>query len=521
MTTSTITEWLDDIEGKFGDLPALEYEGDSTSFEELARRSRGLAAGLAARGVGKGDRVAIWLLNQPDWLTSFFACAQLGAIAVAVNTRFRAKELADIFDRARPTAIVSNTRFRSIDFSALISQAAKLSGTRPELVISTDAKPAGSAIPLDDLIGSSGSPTVETVDAECAAIMFTTSGTTSAPKFAMHPQRSIVDHAQGVARDFAMDAASAVMLQALPYCGVFGFCQAMASLQAGRPSIVQDVFDPAEAADAITRHGVTHFNATDEMLMALVSAAPGCDFSSLRLVGAASFNRGPETLAALADAHDLPIVGLYGMSEVQALFARRAIADPPADRYRAGGRPVADRAGVRVCNPESGDVLPPGEFGELELAGPSLFGGYFGDAKATAEAIRPDGYVRTGDLGILAEDGSFTFEARMGDALRLGGFLVNPDEISGFIKEIDGIEECVVVGVDLQGRLKPAAFVIPQLNQSIDTQRILDACNRELAPFKVPAIVHVLHEFPVADGPNGVKVQRGVLRKLASELVEK
>jgi len=350
--------------------------------------------------------------------------------------------------------------------------------------------------------------------------MFTTSGTTSAPKFVLHPHRSAVEHAIDVAADFEMSGSDAVMLQALPYCGVFGFCQAMAALAAGRPSVVLETFDPATAAAAIAEHRVTHFNATDDMLAAMVGAAPAEAFSTLRLVGAASFNHGPDALARLADNYDLPIVGLYGMSEVQALYARRQLGDPPARRFTAGGRPVSRRARIRVRDPGSGALLPGGESGELELQGPSQLCAYFGDDAATAAAVTKDGFVRTGDLGFLEEDGSFTFESRIGDALRLGGFMVNPDEISGFIESLEGIEECVVVGVVSDGRLRPAAFVKTTKKHLFDGKTALRSCAKGLAAFKVPVLMHALGEFPVADGPNGVKIQRGVLRKLARELVE-
>lgn len=519
--TSTLAEWLDEASDTFQDSAALIADSRVIGFAELADMSRTIARDLSGRGVGKGDRVAVWLLNEPEWLAIFFACARIGAIAVAVNTRFRAAELSDIFARTRPKAIFYRSKFRSTDFAALIDEAGRISAAPPpvQIAIGQDA---------DFSTGSRGDPGPEYAispgdlpDVEDGAVMFTTSGTTSAPKFVLHPHRSVVEHAFDVAADFEMSGPGAVMLQALPYCGVFGFCQAMAALAAGRPSVVLETFDPATAVAAIADHRVTHFNATDDMLAAMAGAAPAETFSTLRLVGAASFNRGPDALARLADSHDLPIVGLYGMSEVQALYARRQLGDPPDRRFAAGGRPVSRRARVRVRDPGSGALLPSSESGELELQGPSKLCGYFGDDAATAAAATKDGFVRTGDLGFLEKNGSFTFESRMGDALRLGGFMVNPDEISGFIENLDGIEECVVVGVVSEGTLRPAAFVKTDKNQLFDREVVLRSCARGLAAFKVPVLIHALGEFPVADGPNGAKIQRGVLRELARELVEK
>lgn len=518
--TQTLTEWLDDLAARHGDRPALIFGETAQGFADLSERSRSIAAGLAQRGVGRGDTVAVWLLNEPDWLAVFFASVRIGAIVMAVNTRFRVTELADMIGRTRPRAIFYRPRLGSVDFAKLIADAVARVDVPPILEVSVGPDTGAASLSLEDL-----SRHGENVDATGpvstdGAVMFATSGTTSAPKLVLHSHRSIVDHAGDVASDFVMAGRETMMLQALPYCGVFGFCQAMAALAAGRPSVVMDKFDPDMAARLIADRQVTHFNATDDMLTAIAEASTPAMRTSLRLVGAASFNRGPEVLESLAADHGLPIVGLYGMSEVQALYARRDTGDLPAQRFRGGGRPVSRRAAIRVRDPESGKTLMAGESGELELRGPGVLKAYYGDPAATASVITEDGYIRTGDLGFLDQDGGFTFESRMGDALRLGGFLVNPDEISGFIESIGGIAACVVVGVRVEGRPRAAAFVKTRGISAFDPEQVLKRCRESLAPFKVPAIVHALDEFPVADGPNGIKVQRGELRRIAGELLE-
>ena len=123
--------------------------------------------------------------------------------------------------------------------------------------------------------------------------------------------------------------------------------------------------------------------------------------------------------------------------------------------------------------------------------------------------------------GVLDNDGSFTFESRMGVALRLGGFLVNPGEISSFLEKIDGIDQCVVIGALVEGKMRAVAFVKSFNDQTFDPDPAMRACRERLAPFKVPAIIHALADFPVVDGPNGIKIQLGRLRELARELVEK
>lgn len=500
--------------------PALIAGNRYLGFADLAQRSRSIAAGLAAEGVRAGDVVLLWLPNEPAWLETFFACARLGAICFAVNTRFRAADVAEILDRARPRAVVYRPRFRTIAFDGMLADAVSRAVWRPPLAVSVAADGAEGALLLDDLAAAPpfGGRLPEP---RAGAVLFTTSGTTSRPKYVLHAHRSIAAHAGDVARDFGMDAADAVMLQALPYSGVFGFCQAMAALAAGRPSVSMAAFDAADAIRLIGTHAITHFNATDDMLAALAEAEPGADaYRSLRLVGAASFNRGPDALAQLARGHGLPVVGLYGMSEIQALYARRALDDPDDVRFLGGGRPVSAAAAVRVRDPETGGPAGADGAGELECAGPSLFSGYYGDDEATAAARTADGFVRTGDFGAAGRDGGFTFESRMGDTLRLGGYLVNPAEIGEFIASRPGVAGCQVVGVPVDGRMRAAAFVIAEAPGAVDTGRLLADCRAELARFKVPALVHELAEFPVVHSANGIKIRRATLRDLAKELIE-
>lgn len=518
--TQSLPEWLDGLAGIHGNQPALICGEDSWGFDDLSKRSEALAAGLHQQGIRSGDRVAVWLLNDPDWLAVFFACARIGAITVAVNTRLRGTELADMLNRTRPKAIFFRPRVGSVNFADLLADAAARIEIPALLKVVAEPGAGPGMLSLDDLLAGPGAELPTGVAPDDGAIMFATSGTTSAPKFVLHPHRSIVDHAGDVATDFGMKGRDCVMLQTLPYCGVFGFCQAMAALAAGRPSVVMDIFDATMAGSIIAERRVTHFNATDDMLTAIVGASTPDMRASLQLVGAASFNRGPDTLASLATDHGLPIVGLYGMSEVQALFARRDLRDSPEIRFHGGGRPVSRAAAVRVRDPENGQVLAQGESGELELRGPSLLDSYYGDAAATAAGLTEDGFVRTGDLGFLDEAGTFTFESRMGDALRLGGFLVNPDEISAYIEEIADVTACVVIGVRSEGRLRAAAFVKTRDISAFDPEPVLRLCRESLAPFKVPVMIHALDEFPVADSPNGVKIQRGELRLIAGKLLE-
>jgi fatty-acyl-CoA synthase len=259
-------------------------------------------------------------------------------------------------------------------------------------------------------------------------------------------------------------------------------------------------------------------NGTDEMYRRLLEAVPGdLPFPALRRAGFAAFNHEPGEFVAAGDARGIAFSGLYGMSEVQALFAARDPGEPAAARARAGGRPVAFAAQVRARDPETGRILPDGEAGELEISGPSLMREYFADPEATAAALTADGFLRSGDLGFTEAGGGFTFLARMGDALRLAGHLVNPVEISSHIETLAGVAACQVVGVRTPGGEKAVAFVIARPGGGLEAEAIARHCRDGLAGFKIPAAILFLDAFPMAESANGAKVQRAKLRALAAE----
>jgi fatty-acyl-CoA synthase len=258
-------------------------------------------------------------------------------------------------------------------------------------------------------------------------------------------------------------------------------------------------------------------NGSDEMYRRMLEAAPGArPFPTLRRAGFAAFNSDPAEFVAFGDARGLPLTGLYGMSEVQALFASQSPDAPAAERARGGGTPVSPEARVRVRDPESGRILPDGESGEIEARGPSLMAGYADDPAATAAAFTDDGYLRTGDLGYTAP-GGFVFLARMGDALRLGGYLVNPVEISSHIEMHPAVAACQVVGARTKRGERAVAFVVRRMGAAAGEGALIAHCRAGLASFKCPEAVIFLDAFPVAESANGAKIQRAKLRDWARE----
>jgi fatty-acyl-CoA synthase len=216
-----------------------------------------------------------------------------------------------------------------------------------------------------------------------------------------------------------------------------------------------------------------------------------------------------------AETRGLRLTGLFGMSEVQALYALQPPELPAAQRKLGGGVLTSPLAHVRVRDPESGELLGPGRAGALECAGPSLMVGYYGNEAATAEAMTADGYVRTGDLAEIDGTGGFTFLSRMGDVLRLSGFLVNPLEIEAHIQKMPGIDACQTVAVASPAGVRAVAFVTLKPGATLDETAVIAHCKRGLANYKVPLRVFAVDDFPKTPSPNGFKIQRNKLREMA------
>ena len=505
--------------------PALVASGRPVSFAGLSAESRRVAQGLRRLGVQPGDCVALWLPNVAAWLSAFFGCAQLGAIAVAVNTRFRSHELADILQRSRARVLLFWPQFKGIDFAGILGACDPRSLDHLRTVVAYDE--AGAETPVAVL----GKPAISYAslaggaelhenraapDAGCA--IFTTSGTTRAPKFVLHDQRTVIRHAFDVVKGFSIGA-DATTLLAPPLCGVFGFCIAMGSLAAGRPMVMAPAWDAEQAARDIVAHRVTHLHGTDEAAAQLLECS-NLHFSNIRLFGYAAFNPALADIVQRADGRGLKLVGLYGASEIQALFARQDEHAPVTERMPGGGLPVSAEARVRARDPETGAILAHGASGELEFLAPaSRMAGYHENPQATAAAFTADGYYRSGDLGCTNADGRFVFLTRMGDALRLGGFLVSPAEIEAVVQEAPGIAACQVVGVPRAEGLVPVAFVILQQGAVLDEAAVTARVASRLARYKVPRRVLPIDAFPVTPGANATKIQKGKLREMAEALL--
>lgn len=511
---------------------ALVFGAQRIAYGELRQRAETLARSLAIMGVRRGGSIAVWLLNGPEWVVVEFAAARLGAMVVALNPRYRSHELERILALAGPQALLYTPRIA--DAEAILQEvlgngalsadggvrSERFPGLRQLVVCGGHSAPGVAYRRLEEGISASG-PVPPRGEPGDVVNLFFTSGTTSAPKAATHTQAAILRHAHNVNAAFGTTVDDRLLI-ALPLCGVFGFTALMSGLAAGATCVLQPVFDAAAAAECIARERITVFHAADSMYKRILEL-PGLDalrLASLREGGIANFTGQPrQLLDELERRAGVRLYQVYGSSEAFALMSCWRPEDPLELRSLGGGRPVSEDIEVRACDPETGAELAPEQPGELQIRGYNVTGGYLRNPEATAAAFTPDGWFRTGDLGYRRSDGSFVYLSRLKDSLRVRGFLVDPVEIEEYLSGHPAVIMAQVVGVDVPGKgERPVAFVKLRPGAPAPDELIV-YCRKALSAFKVPALVVPLDEFPVAQGPNGEKVQKVKLRKMAAEML--
>jgi fatty-acyl-CoA synthase len=516
----TLPEALARLADAQPDTPALHLDTGDVCFAALEERARRFASGFVRHGIGTGDCVAIWLPNTTDWLCAFFGLARLGAVALLANTRFRRSEMTDILRRAQAKAILLQPGFRAIDFLGILGEC--LPELRQLRLVVTAGSQSGELVgrTLHDADALASSPPSAEMAAgpDSPCLLFTTSGTTRRPKLVVHTHRSILAHAHDVAAGFGFAREAGGVLQMLPLCGTFGFTQAIATLLAGRPLALHPAFETEVARRMIARHGIARSAMTDDMARRLCAAPPpgGALPPGFRII---TGSRAQELLPLVRE-HGLRVTGIYGSSEVQALFSGQRDSADPLRMAEGGGWPVSGEARVRARDPDTGDLCAFEEPGEIEIRAPSLAAGYLGDAEATARAFTPDGFFCTGDLGVVREDGSFRYITRLGEAFRLNGFLVSPLELEEIVLQHTDAQGCQVVGIEMDGRTQVVAFVVPQPGRMPSEEDLRAHCRASMAHYKVPARIVLVDAFPTIESANNIKIHRTALREMARRVLE-
>jgi fatty-acyl-CoA synthase len=504
------------------------------TFAETDGRVDVLAGALLARGIRRGDPIALWLPNSTEWLLVALAAFRIGAVLVPLNTRYKPREAADVLRRSRATVLVMTDRRWNIDFyGAACDMAPELGSNLPgdlrsdalpdlrNVIAAATSGPLPGTTPLDDLLAepldaAAVRAAEEAVTTDDTTLVVYTSGTTGAPKGAMH-SHVLVENVRNIARSMHIEDGDRV-LGHMPLYHIAGFCTAFVpALLVGGTYYAMPQWEPDAAADLVAEERVTIFGGIPTHFIDLAESLTRRprDTSCLKSawIGGASVT--PAVARRAKDVLQLDaLLAVYGMTETTSSTTMCRYDDPIEVVCENKGLPIGEFE-VAVVDPETGRPRATGETGEVRVRGHLVMQGYYRDPEATAAAITPEGWFRTGDLGVFDEDGYLKIVGRLKDMFIVGGTNAYPAEIEKQLEAIPGVRQAVVVGAPHE-RLGEVgyAFIQPADGAAPSSDEVIAACRRTLADYKVPRHIQFVDDFPMTSTG---KIERHQLARRAAE----
>jgi fatty-acyl-CoA synthase len=519
---------------RWGAREALAFQGRRWSFDDLSVGVDRLARGLIGLGVMPGEKVALWMVNRPEFIEAMFAVLKIGAVLIPINTRFRTDDVAYVLGQSDATTLVIAERSGPIDYLAMVRELVpSLAGGAareprfPHLrrVISVGDAPraetlswrgvqaAGDGIGVDALAARA-----EAIDPDGIAFFFYTSGTTGFPKGAMH-DHAIIRNVTDRAFRMAITPADVIMMY-LPLFHAFGFTEGpLMSMVTGARQVLTETFDPAESLALVEQERATILHGFDLHFKELMEAHARFprDVSSVRTGILATGMSSSVPIARKARRVLGRFLSGYGMSEFGVGAALSALDSTEEQCTEASGYPAPGYE-IRVVDPQSGRDEPPDVPGEILVRSYMTMRGYYGKPAETAQALDRDGWVHTGDMGVIRADGHLRFMGRYKDMLKIGGENVDPMEVEAFLMSHAAINLAAVVSLpDPRLAEVAVAFVKRETGCAITDTEVLAHCRGRIASFKIPRHVIFVDDFPMTSSGKiqKVKLREEALRRIA------
>ncbi len=498
-----------------GRTALIGEDGQALSYEELDRLRLAAARALLALGVQAGERVAIWGQNCVEWVIAALAIHSVGAAVVPVNTRMRGSEAAYVLERSGARLLFSAGRFLDQNYPALLAP------HRPAgletVVVLRDA--AAGDLDWEGFLARGAGVDVAAVTQRAAAVrpdslmdVIFTSGTTGLPKGVMTSHGQNLRTVAEWSRHMALVPEDRYLV-VNPFFHTFGYKFGwLAGLLVGAMVLPHAVFDAAALTARVARQRVTVLPGPPTLFISILNdpQRAATDLSSLRatITGAAAV--APALIERIrAELGFKVVLTGYGLTESCGVVSLCGAGDDAETVALTSGKPLSDTQ-VRCLDAE-GQPVPAGKAGEIVVRGYNVMQGYLDDAKATAEAIDSEGWLHTGDIGILDARGYLRITDRLKDMYIAGGFNCYPAEIERIIAGHPAVAQVAVVGVPDE-RLGEVgkAFVVARPQVSIDPRELIAWCRERMANYKVPRFAEVVASLPTnASG----KVLKFELRK--------
>jgi fatty-acyl-CoA synthase len=513
--------------------------GRSFTFAQMKAAVDEAAKGFMAIGVGKGDHVAIWAGNAPEWVVTQLATAKIGAVLVTVNPAYQLSELEYLLAQSHTRALVMAPEFRGNDYVATLRKAIPEVDTaspgevhndeypRFRDVVLIDGEESGAFRTWSDLLAAGAEMSDDALAAAQAAtepgdvinIQYT-SGTTGFPKGAMLTHANILGDADlvGWAQNLTSDD---VICAPVPFYHCFGCVMGvLTALTRGCTLLTpHDFFVPGTTLEAISQHGATSLYGVPTMFIAQLND-PGmasADLSSLRTGIMAGSPCPIEVMRQVVDQMGATEVTIaYGQTELSPVVTQTTTDDTIERRVTTVGK-VLPGLEARVIDPETGEDCPPGVQGEFCARGFTVMAGYYDKPEETARTIDADGWLHSGDLAVVDEEGYYKITGRLKDMVIRGGENVYPREVEEFLFTHPAVQDVQVFGVpDPRMGEELAAWVQLKEGSTVTEEELKEFCRGRISHYKVPRYIRFVAEFPMT--VTG-KIQKFKMREeMATEL---
>ena len=540
LSEKTLGDWLEHWAKVSPDREYIVYSDRDLRFtwKQFNERVDDMARGLIAIGVTKGTHVGLWAQNVPDWLTFLYACAKIGAVCITVNTNYKQNELEYLCkDSDMHTLCLTDGTWESnyVDMAYTMlpelreCQRGHLESKRfPKLknvVYIGQEKYRGMYNTAEILLLGENTDDDEfirlrkSVTCHDVVNMQYTSGTTGFPKGVMLTHYNIANDGflTGEHMKFTQDDKLCVCV---PLFHCFGVVLAtMNCLTHGCTEVVVERFDPLVTLASVHKERCTALYGVPTMFIAELNH-PMFDMFDLTCLrtGIMAGSLCPiELMRKVEEKMHLRVTSVYGLTESSPGMSQTRIDDPDEVRYTTVGRDY-EFVDVKVLDPETNKEVPAGTQGEMCCKGFNIMKGYYKNPKATAEVIDENGYLHSGDLGIMDENGNYRITGRIKDMIIRGGENIYPREIEEFLYHLPGVRDVQVAGVPSKKYGEEVgAFIIPEEGAQLTDEIVRDFCRGKIARYKIPKYVFFVKEYPLTGSG---KIQKFKLRELSLKLCE-
>lgn len=504
LVDQTIGAALEEAAAKWGEDLALSsrHQGIRWSWSELNAEVNRVATGLLAQGIKKGDRVGIWSPNCAEWTVIQFATARIGAVLVTINPAYRSSELEYALNKVGCVALVTAVSFKTGDYIGMLRKLGPEQLPHLKLMVTLGVGEHEGFLPWEALRVTTDdgrlAAVAETLSAQDPINIQFTSGTTGFPKGATLTHHNILNNGRFTTETLHLTEKDRICIP-VPLYHCFGMVLGnLAALTSGAAMVYPDVaFDPVQTMRAVDVEGCTALYGVPTMFIAILGLADLGDYdaSSLRTGIMAGSPCPAPTMREVIDKLNMSQVTIgYGMTETSPLTTQTDTEDPLEKRVATVGR-VHPHAEAKVIGPD-GQILPRGEQGEYCSRGYAVMKGYWDDEAKTAEAIDAEGWMHSGDLAVMDDEGFISITGRIKDMIIRGGENIYPREIEEFLLTHPDISDAQVFGVsDARYGEEVCAWIIPNPRARIIPDEVKDFCKGKIAHYKVPRYIRVVDTF--------------------------